>query len=76
MLGPVMRFISAARWRVLLANPWGCAEGRGEQRLEAGWKRLRGELIDWQRAAHIPNNERINELTINMLGDTKEGHEL
>ena len=68
-LGPVLRFVSAALWRILLLNPW---EFRGgvKAATSMGILRLKGDLDRWQTdpANNIPKERRVSNLTLNMMG--------
>ena len=68
--GPMMRWTSAALWRTLLSNPWGCT-GSLSACLELGTRRLTQELAAWFDAHATPHNRRIREITVNMLGDKR-----
>lgn len=66
--GPMMRWTSAALWRVLLRNPWG-DKGPKATRHELGVRRLRADMLHWFQTADIAHADRIGDLTVKMLGD-------
>jgi len=65
--GPVMRWVSAVVWRVLLANPWGF-RGAKKAKLELACRQLRGHLRAWSVEAGIAAGDRLGDLTLSMLG--------
>jgi hypothetical protein len=68
--GPVMRWTAAAIWRALLANPWGFVGGFDEK-ISLCVRRLRLDLFEWLERCQIPQDRRIGDLTIAMLGEDK-----
>ena len=70
--GPMMRWTSAALWRVITLNPWRF-RGTFDVKLELASRRLRADMYDWFDRAEVPTSRRLSDLTISMLGgkDTK-----
>ena len=67
--GPVMRWVSAALWRMALANPWGL-RGTADVQKELAIRRLNANLQSWQVREKVPANRRIGELTLKMVGNS------
>ena len=65
--GPMMRFTTAAIWRVLLLNPWGFV-GNQDARMELCVRRLRTHLFAWYQTRGVPAEKRLGDLTLAMLG--------
>ena len=69
MLGPVMRYISAAVWRVVLRNPFK-VQKQLEPMIETTVSMLRTDLKTWMQdpANGIPKSRQLAKLTVKMLG--------
>ena len=65
--GPAMRLVSAIAWRVLAMNTWGF-RGAKAAVLEQGCRQLRAHVLQWFVYENVPNNLRIGDLNLKMLG--------
>eukprot|EP00973_Karenia_brevis_P066412 9229977-Karenia_brevis.AAC.1 len=72
--GPVMRLTSAMLWRILKSNPWNI-HGNPSVVMQRGVRQIASELKSWQRRESIPFSDRINDLTLKMLGPARETEE-
>ena len=70
--GPIMRYVSASMWRVVLANTWGFV-GTIDQIVELGTRQVSNELLVWQDDMRVPRDQRLSAITPKMLGKRK-GH--
>jgi len=68
--GPIMRYISAGMWRVVLANTWNFT-GTVDQVVEQATRQISSELKVWEIDTHIPSNMRLGAITPKMLGKRK-----
>ena len=69
--GPMMRWLHSALWRLLLSNPWGI-DGSTADKLDIGIKRMKMHMNDWFVVNKVKHCDRINDLTLSMLG-TQDG---
>eukprot|EP00959_Pyramimonas_sp_CCMP1952_P080473 1681733-Pyramimonas_sp.AAC.1 len=68
--GPIMRWVSAAIWRLILVNPFGFSGGL-EEVLDLGCKRILADLLVWQDQHDVPHQIRLTTLNLKMLGKRK-----
>ncbi|CAK0870778.1 unnamed protein product, partial [Prorocentrum cordatum] len=68
--GPMMRYVSACMWRVVLANTWNF-NGTVDQIVAQAARQISGELKVWQRDNNVPFEMRPGAITPNMLGKRK-----
>ena len=61
---------SGVIWRVLLSNPWSLP-GPASLVLESGITRLRTHQLNWYVSEAIPQDRRIGDLTLVMIGDNR-----
>ena len=66
--GPMMRWTSAAIWRILLRKSWGFA-GSETQCRDLAARRLRHHLFSWYDDKGISAERRLGDLTMTMIGD-------
>ena len=69
--GPLMRFTSAVVWRILLRNTWAFAGGV-DQVKEGNLRMLHAHLGRFDVAHDIPQDRRVTDLTLNMLGSDEK----
>ena len=72
--GPVMRWISAALWRILLLNPFRIV-GSSSCILELGARRMGADMVTWFEENKVPHERRVGNLSPSMLG-SPEGCEV
>jgi len=65
--GPIMRYISACMWRVVLANIWQFV-GTIDQVVELATRQVSAELMSWMDDNNVPHNRRLSGITPKMLG--------
>ncbi|CAK0884934.1 unnamed protein product, partial [Prorocentrum cordatum] len=68
--GPMMRYVSACMWRVVLPNTWNF-NGTVDQIVTQAGRQISGELKVWQRDNNAPFGMRLGAITPNMLGKRK-----
>jgi hypothetical protein len=69
MIGPVMRYVAAALWRIVLRNPYNMNRTL-EAMIGATVQVVRADLLAWMadKANGIPINRQVKGLTVKMLG--------
>jgi hypothetical protein len=70
--GPIMRWTSAALWRLIKANPWNLC-GTRDVLYDVACRRLTADMVHWFEQNEVPHDRRIGELTPKMLGDYAVG---
>ncbi|CAK0910874.1 unnamed protein product, partial [Prorocentrum cordatum] len=68
--GPIMRYVSASMWRIVLSNRWGFIGGV-DQLSDMGARQVSAELCRWQEANNVPMDQRLSGITPKMLGKRK-----
>ena len=65
--GPIMRWLSATLWRIVLSNPWRI-RGSLECILDGCARRVSAHLSCWYVVNNIPHSRRLGELNLTMMG--------
>ena len=66
-LGPLQRWVTASLWRIILHNPCGI-EGSKPDKLTVIAQRLRSLLFRWYDDNKAPQEKRLWDLQLSMLG--------
>merc|ERR1712078_837149 len=66
--GPLMRWIAAALWRILLLDPFNL-HGSASNILEIGARRIGSDMKAWFQENEVPHERRIGNLLLVMLGN-------
>ena len=72
--GPLMRWIAAVLWRILLLNPFNL-HGSVSNILEIGARRIGADMKTWFQENEVPHERRVGTLLLVML-DNPEGCEV
>ena len=65
--GPMSRWTHMALVRMIALNPWRI-QGTQPQIAEVATRRLRGHLMKWFQRKQVPHENRLNDLTLKMIG--------